>query len=81
MKDKIKDTDTHFIIDGSTRLVKNASETKSMLVQFDHHSERFTFRVPRHVDSHDLSLCNAVRVHYLNIDKSKRMENGGRWHL
>ena len=77
MKDLIQDTDTHFIIDGSTRLVKNESETKSMLVQYDHNSERFTFRVPRYCDNHDLSLCNYTRVHYINIDKSKKNENHG----
>ena len=78
MIDKIKDTDTHFIIDGSTRLVKNESETKSMLVQYDHNSERFTFRVPRYCDDHDLSLCKEhTRVHYINIDKAKRTENHG----
>lgn len=77
MKDIIKDTDTHFIIDGSTRLVKNDTDTKSMLVQYDHNSERFTFRIPRKVDNHDLSQCNYVRVHFINIDKSKRTENHG----
>ena len=77
MKDIIKDTDTHFIIDGSTRLVKNDTDTKSMLVQYDHNSERFTFRLPRKFDEHDLSLCNCVRVHFINIDKSKRAENHG----
>ena len=73
----VTDTDTHFIIDGVTRTVKNETETKSMLVQFDHNSERFTFRVPRYVDGHDLAKCNAVRAHYINIDKSKRTQNSG----
>ena len=77
MIDKIRDTDTHFIIDGSTRHVTNTKEIKSMLVQYDHNSERFTFRVPRYVDEHDLSLCNFVRVHFINIDKSKRLERHG----
>ena len=77
MINTIKDTDTHFIIDGSSRLVKNESETKSMLVQYDHNSERFTFRVPRFCDNHDLSLCNYTRVHYINLDKSKKLENHG----
>lgn len=76
MKHPVTDTDTHFIIDGATRLVKNATDTKSMLVQYDHNSEQFTFRVPRKVDDHDLSLCNLVRVHFINIDKSKRVEKG-----
>lgn len=73
----LTDTDTHFIIDGTTRHVKNATETKAMLVQYDHNSERFTFDVPRYVDKHDLSLCNVVRVHYINIDKAKRTEHRG----
>lgn len=73
----VTDTDTHFIIDGATRTVKNETETKSMLVQFDHNSERFTFKVPRYVDGHDLAKCNAVRAHYINIDKSKRTQNSG----
>lgn len=73
----VTDVDTHFKIDGATRTVKNVSDTKTMLVQFDHYSEKFTFEVPRFVDEHDLSLCNCVRVHYINIDKSKRTENKG----
>lgn len=76
-KHSVYDGDTHFKIDELTRHVKNESEIKSMLVQYDHNSERFTFEVPRYVDGHDLSLCNAVRVHYINIDKSKRTENRG----
>lgn len=78
MQNKIKDTDTHFIIDGSTRLVKNEQEVKSMLVQYDNNSERFTFRVPRTVDGHDLSECHDdTRIHYINIDKNKKKENHG----
>lgn len=73
----VYDNDTHFKIDALTRCVKNVTETKSMLVQYDHNSERFTFEVPRYVDGHDLSRCNAVRVHYINVDKNKRTENKG----
>ena len=75
MKHPVTDKDTHFIIDGATRLVKNESDVKSMLVQNDHNSEQFTFKVPREFDNHDLSLCNTVRVHFINVDKSKRMES------
>ena len=77
MKHPVKDSDTEFIIDGSSRLVKNVDDVKSMLVQYDHNSERFTFKVPRYVDEHDLSLCDTVRVHFINIDKTKRMEKSG----
>lgn len=71
-KHSVYDTDTHFIIDGVTRAVKNASQTKTMLVQHDHNSERFTFEIPRMVDGHDMSICNSVQVHYINIDSTDK---------
>lgn len=67
-KHSVYDTDTHFQIDGVTRSVRNVSSTKTMLVQHDHNSERFTFEIPRRVDGHDMSACNVVQVHYNNID-------------
>lgn len=67
-KHSVYDTDTHFRIDGVTRAVKNASTTKTMVVQHDHNSERFTFEVPRMVDGHDMSICNLVQVHYINTE-------------
>jgi hypothetical protein len=76
-KHSVHDTDTHFIIDGITRAVKNASGVKTMLVQGDHNSERFTFELPRMIDGHDISLCNDVKVHYTNIDSKTREENHG----
>lgn len=76
-KHSVYDTDTHFIIDGITRAVKNASAVKTMLVQGDHNSERFTFELPRMIDGHDMSGCNDVKVHYLNIDsKTKEKQHG-----
>lgn len=62
------DTDPHYKIDGITRTIINVNETKRMLVQGDHNSERLTFEVPRFVDGHDFSECNAVEVHYVNED-------------
>lgn len=65
----VYDTDTHFKIDAVTRAVKNASDTKTMVVQHDHNSERFTFELPRlAADGHDMSKCNSVQVHYNNAD-------------
>lgn len=73
----VYDTDNHFMIDGITRTVKNVSETKTMVVQHDHNSERFTFEIPRMVDGHDMSTCNVVQVHYINIDaKTQEQSNG-----
>lgn len=71
------DSDTHFKIDGETRTVKNTSEVKTMLVQYDHNSERFTFEIPKEVDGHDMTTCNVVQVHYLNIDANTRASYAG----
>ena len=76
-KHSVYDTDTHFIIDGITRAVKNASSVKTMLVQGDHNSERFTFELPRMIDGHDMSLCNDVKVHYTNINSMTKEEQHG----
>ena len=76
-KHSVYDTDTHFMIDSLTRAVKNASATKTMVVQHDHNSERFTFEIPRYVDGHDMSTCNVVQVHYINIDASTKAQKVG----
>lgn len=68
---EIKDAETHFIIDATTREISNAGVLPA-LVQGDHNSEVFTFVAPRFVDNHDLSTCNKVKVHYLNIDSITR---------
>lgn len=64
----VVDADAHYKIDGITRTVVNVDETKRELVQGDHNSERLTFEIPRYVDGHDFSECNAVQVHYENTD-------------
>ena len=76
-KHSVYDTDNHFMIDGVTRVVKNASQTKTMLIQHDHNSERFTFEIPRYIDDHDMSTCNVVQVHYINIDASTKEQKTG----
>ena len=64
----VKDTDTLFVIDPITRAVVNAESKKTMLMQYDHNSETFTFEIPRYVEEHDMSLCNRVEIHYNNIN-------------
>lgn len=72
----VYDGDTHFTIDPITRKIKNTTG-KVVLMQNDHNSERFTFEIPRYIDGHDMSLCNKVEVHYINIDaKDKTQTNG-----
>ena len=67
----VKDTDLHFVIDPVTRVIKNNSE-KIVIMQHDHQSEILTFELPRYIDTHDMSLSNAVRVHYINIGTSSK---------
>lgn len=64
----VVDTDPHYKIDGITRTIVNVDETKRMLVQGDHKSERLTFEIPRYVDGHDFAECNVVEIHYINED-------------
>lgn len=69
----VKDTDLHFVIDPVTRVVKNNSG-KIVIMQHDHQSEILTFELPRYIDTHDMSLSNTVRVHYINIGSSSKYE-------
>ena len=70
------DDDLRFIIDPSTREIGNGSQ-KVKLMQYDHNSERFTFEIPRFVEGHDMSLCNSIRLNYININKSTGEQNPG----
>lgn len=71
------DTDAHYKIDGITRTIINVDETKRMLVQGDHNSERFTFEIPRYIDGHDFLSCNSVQVHFLNQDPYGKSKSTG----
>lgn len=62
------DQDPHFTIDPDTRELKYTSPEKLTIMQGDHNSEIITFDIPRYVDGHDMSLCNHIQVHYINID-------------
>lgn len=73
----VKDTDVHYKIDAVSRVIVNVDETKRMLVQNDHNSERLTFEVPRYVDGHDLADCNVVQIHYVNSDMFEKNKSVG----
>lgn len=76
-KHPVYDTDLHLAIDPVSRDITN-STGKTVLMQNDHNSERFTFEIPRYVDGHDMSLCNVVEFHYINTDANdKTLQNVG----
>lgn len=66
-KHPIYDTDRHFVIDPYSRNIVAQSDAKLILMQFDHNSERLTFEIPREIEEHDMSLCNRVKIHYINV--------------
>ena len=66
------DSDVRFVIDPVTRAISNQDSKKLILIQGDHKSERFTFEIPRLVEGHDMSLCNVVRIHYINTNSKTR---------
>ncbi len=67
----IHDSDAHFTIDPITRAIKNESG-KVTVIQNDHNSERFTFSIQMRVEGHDMSACNRVEIHYINIDATDK---------
>ena len=73
----VYDSDAHFSINPITRALKNEASSKTSLIQYDHNSERFTFEIPRIIEGHDMSLCNVIRVHYINIDSKTKAQVSG----
>ena len=73
----VHDSDAHFSINPITRVLRNEASGKTSLIQYDHNSERFTFEIPRMVEGHDMSLCNHIRVHYINIDAKTKAQASG----
>lgn len=64
----VPDTDTYFIIDPITRKIENTNRKKTVVMQYDHNSERFTFELPRYIDGHDMLECTSVTVNVDNIE-------------
>ena len=66
----VYDQDNHFVIDPITRDITSQSE-KISITQYDHNSERFTFEIPKIIEGHDMSRCDKVRVHFINIGSNR----------
>lgn len=70
----VVDSDARFVIDPDTRVISTTSD-KLELVQGDHQSERITFEIPRIVEGHDMSLCDRIEIHYINIDRKTKVQS------
>lgn len=73
---RVYNTDEQFLIDVNTRTITQQSG-KTKLMQGDHNSERYEFSMDRYVDGHDMSLCNDVRVFYLNVSSTRDGQSNG----
>lgn len=71
----ITDHDKHFVIDPMTKKIQPERPEKNTLVRYSHNSELFTFELDRMIEGHDMSLCNIVEVHYINISSNKQNKN------
>lgn len=68
----VKDSEKkRFIINPITRQISNETG-KVVLTKLDHNSECFTFEIPATIENHDMSSCNVVEVHFINIDSATR---------
>ena len=73
---RVYNTDEQFIIDVNARTITQQSG-KNKLMQGDHNSERFEFSMDRYIDGHDMSLCDDVRVFYLNVSSTRDGQSNG----
>lgn len=75
--DLVQDTNGYFVINDVTRVITVGIDRNVTLGQFDHNSQRFTFKISRYVDGHDMSECTKVEIHYINIGVGSTERNKG----
>lgn len=71
------DGDPYFSIDKETRVISLESEVVPVIAKGDHNSEIFTFEMPRYVEGHDMSLCDKIQVHYINLASGSTSKKSG----
>lgn len=69
----VVDSDARYVVNPITRMIENDGE-KVKIMQYDHNSEILTFEITRYIEGHDMALCNATKVHYLNIEANTEIE-------
>lgn len=72
----IIDNDTVFMINADSGAITNVSPIKK-INQNNHNSERFTFVIPRYVEGHDMTECNVIEAHYVNISSDGEQKSEG----
>lgn len=67
----IKNSAHSFLINPSDRGIYKTSPGNITLMQGDHNSVTFSFRMPRYIGGHDMSLCNKIELNYTNVSLDK----------
>lgn len=65
-----------FRINSFTKEVTYQGDNKIIIAQGDHNSTRFLFSLLKEVDEHDMSLCDKIRVHYINVGSNGERRKG-----
>lgn len=73
----IVENDPHFEINPHTREVTYTGEKAELLIQYDHNSERFTFRMPQMIEGHDMLISDRVEIHFKNLGSRSDEETSG----
>lgn len=73
---EVRDTDNHYKINPLTMEIESGTPEKNTLQQGDHACEIYTFELPKKIEGHDMTLCNLVEIHFINIaaDKANKSE-------
>lgn len=74
---EVIDDDFYFSIDPPTKAINYLDEGSIIIAKGDHNSERCTFEIPRIIEGHDMSLCDKVEVHYLNMEAGASKNRSG----
>ena len=80
-KHSVQDSGARFVIDQHTRQIKNNSANKTTIVQYDHNSQQVTFEIPLYVDSHAMTLCDLIELHFINISTDGKSANHGTYEV
>lgn len=71
----VHDSDEHYTIDPISRSITNVTSKKVALIQYDHNSEVISFDIPKTIEGHDMTLCNDVKIHFINTGSGSRFKN------
>lgn len=68
--------DPLFLIDPDSRTITKESSTgKNQLMQYDHNSEVFRFKIPVAIEGHQVDNCDIRQIHYINSGTGTSVSN------